>query len=67
MEVKDFEGMDLEKAILTMEREMKAMWDSGEVTHILKNDKEFIYTIMTALHFERKRFQKEIGVIIGEA
>ena len=67
MNIKDFEDASLEEAELTMEREMKAMWDSGEVKAILKDDKEFIYTIMTALHFERRRFQKEIGVIIGEA
>ncbi len=67
MNIKDFEDASLEEAVLTMEREMKAMWDTGEALHILKDDQAFIYTIMTALHFERRRFQKEIGVIIGEA
>ena len=57
----------LEDAILIIEREMKAMWDTGAVIKHMATDHDFIFTIMTALHFERKRFQTEIDVIIGEA
>lgn len=68
MDIKDFEDVDsLEEAVLTLEREMKAMWDTNEVLHIMKDDKAFIFTILIAMHYETARFMDEIGVIIGEA
>tara|TARA_B110000211_G_C14027475_1_gene530555 strand:+ start:1211 stop:1411 length:201 start_codon:yes stop_codon:yes gene_type:complete len=57
----------IEEAIQKMERDMKAMWDTGSVLHYLRDDKEFIRMIMSALFYERIRFQSEIDVIIGEA
>tara|TARA_A100001011_G_C13920603_1_gene678959 strand:- start:73 stop:267 length:195 start_codon:yes stop_codon:yes gene_type:complete len=57
----------VDEAIQVMEREMKAMWDTDEVLHILKEDAAFITTIMLSLHYERQYFADEIGVIIGEA
>ena len=57
----------IDEAIQVMEREMKAMWDTDEVLHILKEDVSFIKTIMLSLHYERQYFTDEIGVIIGEA
>ena len=59
----------IEEALAEMEREMKAMWDTGEITkHIGKDgDPEYVRTIMYALYYERLRFQMEIDVTIGEA
>jgi len=57
----------VDEAIQVMEREMKAMWDTDEVLHILKEDVAFIKTIMISLHYDRSYFTQEIGVIIGEA
>lgn len=57
----------IEEALAEMEREMKAMWDTGKILTQIKEDKEFIRTIMQALYYERRRFQTEVDVIIGEA
>ena len=57
----------IEEALQTMEREMKAMWDTGKIVKYIENDKDFVKTIMYALHYEIRRFQTEVQVIIGEA
>ena len=57
----------IDEALQVMEREMKAMWDTGKILTQIKEDKEFIRTIMQALYYERRRFQTEVDVIIGEA
>ena len=46
---------------------MKAMWDTGKILTHMYEDKEFIKMIMHALHYEKRRFQTEVDVIIGEA
>ena len=46
---------------------MKAMWDTGKILNELQNDRELVRMIMSALFYERLRFQSEIDVIIGEA
>ena len=46
---------------------MKAMWDTGKIVKYIENDKDFVKTIMYALHYELRRFQTEVQVIIGEA
>jgi len=57
----------IEEAIAELERDMKAMWDTGKILKELKRDKEFVHMIMSALFYERIRFESEIDVIIGEA
>jgi hypothetical protein len=57
----------IEEALTEMEREMKAMWDTGKILNELQNDRELVRMIMSALFYERLRFQSEIDVIIGEA
>tara|TARA_B100000780_G_scaffold253063_1_gene200495 strand:- start:331 stop:525 length:195 start_codon:yes stop_codon:yes gene_type:complete len=57
----------IEEALAEMEREMKAMWDTGKILTHMYEDKEFIKMIMHALHYEKRRFQTEVDVIIGEA
>tara|TARA_B100000780_G_scaffold257632_1_gene207582 strand:+ start:518 stop:718 length:201 start_codon:yes stop_codon:yes gene_type:complete len=65
----DLKKGTLEDALRTLDLEMKAMWDTGEITkHIGKDgDPEYVRTIMYALYYERLRFQMEIDVTIGEA
>lgn len=65
--IKFNEDTEIEEAIMQMEREMKFMWDNSEILEIVEKDREFTFTIMTALYYERKRFMKEMGIIIGEA
>ena len=57
----------IEEALTEMERETKAMWDTCKILNELQNDRELVRMIMSALFYERLRFQSEIDVIIGEA
>ena len=57
----------VEEAVQRVEREMKAMWDTGEALKVMAQDVAFIKTIMLALHYEREYFTEEVGVPIGEA
>ena len=57
----------VEEAVQRIEREMKAMWDTGEAIYVMEKDVAFIKTIMLALHYEREYFTEQVGVTIGEA
>ena len=57
----------VEEAVQRVEREMKAMWDTGEALKVMAQDVAFIKTIMLALHYEREYFTEQVGVTIGEA
>ena len=63
----DLKKGTLEDALRTLDLEMKAMWDTGKILTHMYEDKEFIKMIMHALHYEKRRFQTEVDVIIGEA
>ena len=45
---------------------MVAMWSTGDVTHVMKEDPEFLTMIMTAVHFDKDHF-RALGMSIGEA
>ena len=49
-----------------MEREMLHMWQSGEATFVLKDDPEFIETVLSAI-FYQKEYWSELGLIYGIA
>ena len=49
-----------------IEREMVTLWSTGEVTHIMKRDSEFITMIMTAIMFDKEHF-RAMGLEIGES
>ena len=57
---------ELKDVVHSIEMEMIQMWSSGEVTHIIKKDPEFINMVMTAVHFDREHF-RALGMVIGEA
>ena len=57
----------VEEAVQRVEREMKAMWDTGEALKVMAQDVAFLKTIMLALHYEREYFTEQVGVTIGEA
>ena len=57
---------ELKDVVHSIEMEMIQMWSSGEVTHIIKKDPEFISMVMTAVHFDREHF-RALGMVIGEA
>ena len=57
---------ELKEVVHSIEMEMIQMWSSGEVTHIIKKDPEFISMVMTAVHFDREHF-RALGMVIGEA
>jgi len=49
-----------------LEDEMVHMWQSGEAQFVLKDDPEFIETILAAI-FYQKHYWAQIGLIYGEA
>ena len=57
---------ELKDVVHSIEMEMIQMWSSGEVTHIMKKDPEFISMVMTAVHFDKEHF-RALGMVIGEA
>ena len=57
---------ELKDVVHSIEMEMIQMWSSGEVTHIMKKDPEFINMVMTAVHFDKEHF-RALGMMIGEA
>tara|TARA_R100000152_G_C6633225_1_gene80146 strand:- start:367 stop:546 length:180 start_codon:yes stop_codon:yes gene_type:complete len=57
---------ELKDVVHSIEMEMIQMWSSGEVTHIMKKDPEFISMVMTAVHFDKEHF-RALGMMIGEA
>ena len=52
--------------IHTIEKEMVTLWSTGEVTHVMKRDSEFITMIMTAIMFDKEHF-RAMGLEIGES
>ena len=42
----------IEEALTEMEREMKAMWDTGKILNELQNDRELVRMIMSALFYD---------------
>tara|TARA_B100000131_G_scaffold291122_1_gene304429 strand:+ start:394 stop:582 length:189 start_codon:yes stop_codon:yes gene_type:complete len=56
----------LKEVVHSIEMEMISLWSTGEVTHVIKDDPEFITMVMTAVHFDREHF-RALGMVIGEA
>ena len=56
----------IKEVIHSIETEMVQMWASNEITHVMKDDPEFITMIMTAVHFDREHY-RALGMVIGEA
>ena len=50
-----------------LEYDMKLMWELGDTPTVLKNDPEYIETVMTAIFYERHYWITQIGMTIGEA
>ena len=46
---------------------MKLMWELGDTPTVLKDDPEYIETIMTAIFYERHYWIQHVGLTIGEA
>jgi len=49
-----------------MEREMIHMWQSGEASFVLKDDPDFIETVLSAI-FYQKHYWSDLGLVYGEA
>ena len=50
-----------------LEADMKLMWELGDTPTVLKDDPEYIETIMTAIFYERHYWVQHVGLTIGEA
>ena len=50
-----------------LEADMKLMWELGDTATVLKDDPEYIETIMTAIFYERHYWIQHVGLVIGEA
>ena len=50
-----------------LEADMKLMWELGDTPTVLKDDPEYIETIMTAIFYERHYWIQHVGLTIGEA
>ena len=50
-----------------LEADMKLMWELGDTPTVLKDDPEYIETIMTAIFYERHFWVLHVGLVIGEA
>ncbi len=57
---------EIQNIIHSIEMEMVEMWCTGEVTHVMKKDPEFITMIMTAVMFDKDHF-RALGLVVGEA
>ena len=57
---------NLKAVIHEIESDMVAMWSTGDVSHVMKEDPEFVTMIMTAVHFDKDHF-RALGMSIGEA
>ncbi len=56
----------IQDIIHNIEKEMVDLWSTGEVTHVINEDPEFITMIMTAVQFDKEHF-RAMGMTIGEA
>jgi len=50
-----------------LEADMKLMWELGDTPEVLKDDPEYIETIMNAIFYERHYWIQHVGLVIGEA
>jgi hypothetical protein len=50
-----------------LEADMKLMWELGDTLTVLKDDPEYIETIMNAIFYERHYWIQHVGLVIGEA
>ena len=50
-----------------LEADMKLMWELGDTPTVLKDDPEYIETIMNAIFYERHYWIQQLGLTIGEA
>ena len=50
-----------------LEADMKLMWELGDTPTVLKDDPEYIETIMTAIFYERHYWIQHVGLTVGEA
>ena len=50
-----------------LEADMKLMWELGDTPTVLKDDPDYIETIMTAIFYERHYWIQHVGLTIGEA
>ena len=50
-----------------LEADMKLMWELGDTPTVLKDDPDYIETIMTAIFYERHYWIQHVGLTVGEA
>ena len=56
----------ISEVIHEIELEMITMWSLGDASLVMEKDEEYIELVLTAVYFEKRRFET-MGLVIGEA